>query len=388
MTSRAKLILFTPGPVRIPPVVADHLADPPVNYHRQEGFRTLFARTERDLKALVGIEQADAYHATVLTSTGTGAVEACLSAFAPHGKGLIINNGFFGARWVDQCVQNGFAHRVLASSDVLPVDCAALDRALAADPDIKWVFFVAHETRAGLKNDLVAIGQTAKKHGCLVGCDVVSAAYAYPIDLEAGAIDLAVTSSSKAVQGVPGLGMVFVKLAALPLLASKPRHGYYLDVVAETQKQLAGHETRFAQPVALHAALAAACKHLLAVGIEAHFARIRRQMQLIHDHLTGMGLVAQLDPAHRSQVAMNFKLPAGIDYPELARRLEAEGYYLLYGIPGDLSHFQVSTIGDLTDEHVQGIMKAFDKILAPLCGVGQRPRETQSQSVPRRASQS
>jgi 2-aminoethylphosphonate-pyruvate transaminase len=378
--SRAKLVLFTPGPVRLPAVVADHLADPPVNYHRQEGFKTLFAGIERDLKALVGLRKPEAYQATMITSTGTGAVEACLLALAPQGKGLIIQNGFFGARWVDQCVQNGIAHEVLASSDTLPVDVAALDRALAADPSIKWVFFVAHETRAGLVNDMVAIGQTAKKHGCLVGCDVISAAYGYPIDIEAAELDLAVTSSAKAIQSVAGVGIVFVRLAILDRLAAQPRQGYYLDLVAETKKQRAGHETRFAQPVAQYAALAAACQHLAQMGIERHFARIRRQMQTLHDHLTGLGLVAQLEPAHRSWIAMNFKLPPGLEYPELARRLEAEGYYLLYGIPGDLTHFQVSTIGDLTDAHVTGIMKAFDKVLSPHL-TGNRSRSTSVASL-------
>src|SRR5215204_2780234 len=49
------LILFTPGPVRIPPLVAEYLAHPPCNYHRQDAFCAMFAETERDLKRLVGI---------------------------------------------------------------------------------------------------------------------------------------------------------------------------------------------------------------------------------------------------------------------------------------------------------------------------------------------
>ncbi len=361
--SRAKLILFTPGPVRIPRLVAEYMADPPVNYHRQEGFRTMFAETERDVKDLVGIKDAKAYFATMLVSTGTGAVGACLDAFAPLGKGLMIRNGFFGARCVDQAVQQGYAHTVVDGNDQKPIDVAQVAAALDADPSLKWVFFVAHETRAGLVNPMVEIGRLAKQRGLLVGADVISAAYAYPIDIEAAGLDLAVTSSAKAIQGVPGLGIVFVKLACLPLLAAHKRSNYYFDLVAETEKQRKEMQTRFAQPVALHAALRAACDHLKHVGIANHFARIRRQMMDIHDHLAGLGIAAQLDPEHRSWIAVNFKLPAGLEYPEFARRMEAEGFYLLYGIPGDLGHFQISTIGDLSDEHVAGILNAFDKVL-------------------------
>ena len=38
----------------------------------------------------------------------------------------------------------------------------------------------------------------------------------------------------------------------------------------------------------------------------------------------------------------------------------------LYGVPGNESHFQVSTIGDLTDADVEGLCRAFDRVLAPI----------------------
>ena len=50
-----------------------------------------------------------------MTTTGTGAVEGCMQAFAALGPGLILENGFFGARWVDQAKQNGFDHHALSS---------------------------------------------------------------------------------------------------------------------------------------------------------------------------------------------------------------------------------------------------------------------------------
>ena len=68
--------------MRVPPAVTRALADPPCNYHRQDAFRALRADIERDVIALLGIRDAAAYHATVLTATGTGANEACLLALA------------------------------------------------------------------------------------------------------------------------------------------------------------------------------------------------------------------------------------------------------------------------------------------------------------------
>jgi len=57
-------ILFTPGPVRMPPLVQEYLASPPVNYHRQAGFREMFAETEADLKELVGLADPAAWFAS------------------------------------------------------------------------------------------------------------------------------------------------------------------------------------------------------------------------------------------------------------------------------------------------------------------------------------
>ena len=158
---------------------------------------------------------------------------------------------------------------------------------------------------------------------------------------------------------------MFVRLGALPALAAAHRpRGYYLDLLAETDKQRRDLAPRFAQPVALHAALRAACLHLAEVGIDRHMRRIRRQMEELVGHLAGLGSAAELEPAHRSWVAVNFRLPRGLEYPAFARMMEAEGYYVLYGVPGDLTHFQLSTIGDLGDEHVAGLEQALGRVLS------------------------
>lgn len=363
---RTEPILFTPGPVRLPPLVSEHLARPPCNYHRQDAFREMFAATESALKQLVGITAPDAYFATQVTATGTGANEACLLALANLGKGLVASNGFFGARVVDQARQHGLDHVVVEGAHDRPLEVDAITAALDADPSIRWVFFVSHETRVGLVNPFEAIGQACKARGRFVAADAISSAYAYPIDIEASQIDLVTASSAKAIMAAPGLGIVFTKLASVPALvaAGKPR-SYYLDLVAEYQKQAAEHQPRFAQPVALHAALHAACLHLQEVGIAAHMARIQSQMRDLVSHLATLGATPLLDERYRSNIVMNFQLPVGMPYSQFAHQLEELGYYCLYGIPGDSSHFQLSTIGYLVDADIEGVKAALSSVLGP-----------------------
>ena len=356
-------VLFTPGPVRVPPAVTRALADPSCNYHRQEGFRALRGAIERDVIRLLGIRDPAAYHAAVMTTTGTGANEACLLALAGLGPGLIAANGFFAARLVEQAARNGIAHRVLERPADRPLDPGDIDGALAASPELRWLYVVSHETRAGLKNPLTEIGAAARRRGVAVAADVVSSAFAYPIDVEAAGLDLAVTSSSKAIGAVPGLGIVLVRAAFLERLRASRGAGYYLDLVAECDKQRRESQPRFAQPVALYAALAAACAHLRAIGVDAHMARMQRQMRVIVAHLDALGVQATLPAASRSNVAVNFRLPADLRYPEFAQRMQQEGYYLLYGPPGDDGQFQVSTMGDLDDDHVAGLLGALRRVL-------------------------
>lgn len=357
-------ILFTPGPVRIPPVVAAAMAEPPCNYHRQAGFRAMFAEIQVTMSELLGLRNPADYFAAILTTTGTGANEGCLQALAGLGTGLILRNGFFGARLVDQAVQNGLAHHVLDGDPEQPLAAAKVAEFLDAHPEIKWCFFVSHETRMGLVNPMVEIGQACKARGVAVGADIISSAFAYPVDIEAAQLDLAVTSSAKAVMAAPGLGIVFVRLAALPALkAARSPRSYYLDVIAECDRQRAENQPRFAQPVALYAALHAACRHMRAIGIGNHMARIQRQMDTVAAHLATYGCTPLLPRAHLSWIAVNFSLPPGLTYSEFAPRMQAEGVFLLYGVPGNESHFQVSTIGDLTDDDVATLLRALDHVL-------------------------
>jgi 2-aminoethylphosphonate-pyruvate transaminase len=324
----------------------------------------MFVETERLLKQLLGIKQSDAYYSTVATATGTGVNEACMLALEPLGKGLVLGNGYFGSRCIDQARQNGIAFDTLESAHDRPLDPDALAKKLDADPSIKWVFFVSHETRAGLMNPIEELGKVAKARGRMVAADMISSAYSYKLDLEASGVDLATASSAKAIMAAPGLGIVFTKKASIPTLkaAGKPR-GYYLDIVAEYEKQSTDNQTRFAQPVCLHAALNAACHELVDRGIDNHYARIQRQMKTLTDHLHTMGIEPLLDAKYRSNIAVNFRLPAGKTYSDFAKRMQGEGYFCLYGIPGDQTHFQLSTIGDLTDAHVDGVKRALSRVL-------------------------
>jgi aspartate aminotransferase-like enzyme len=361
---RANLTLFTPGPVKIPAIVNEFLVDPPCNYHRQDGFRVMFEENQRDLKQILGIRKPGDWFVTHLLASGTGTNEACIHAMAALGKGVLIRNGFFAQRLVDQLSRNKIDHIVFDAPHDRPLDVAALDDFLGEHPELRWAYFVTHETRATLKNPMVEIGRTCKRHGLMVGADCVSSAFAYGIDLETAEVDLAVATTSKSLMAVPGIGLVYGRHSALAAIkAAGKAEAYYLDLVGEYDKQKKEQAPRFGQPVQLHAAIRAACIHLKQVGIENHLDRIRSQMEEITEHLESLGCGSLLEPKYRGWVAVNFVLPPGLLYPEFSQLMAREGYYILYGVIEDPSQFQVCTMGDLDRNDVAGLKRALTKVL-------------------------
>jgi 2-aminoethylphosphonate-pyruvate transaminase len=364
-TVRKNLTLVTPGPVKIPEIIREYLVDPPCNYHRQEGFGVMFDENQRDLKALLGIKDPSAFFVTILLASGTGTNESSMRALSVLGKGLIIRNGFFGQRLVDQVTRNGIDHDVFDGPDDRPLDPAALNDYLVSNAGkYKWAYFVSHETRATLRNPLEEIGRTLKSHGLVVGADCVSSAFAYKLDIEDAQLDLMVFTTSKALMAVPGLGMVLCRHTVMSALkAAGKADAYYLDLVGEYEKQKKEKAPRFGQPVELHSALRAACIHLTQVGIENHHRRIQAQMNELVSYLQTLGVTALLEPKYRANVVVNFLLPGGLEYNEFQKLMAREGFYILYGIIEDPSMFQLCTMGDLTDLDIAGLKSAFNKVL-------------------------
>ena len=361
---RKNLTLVTPGPVKIPAIIHEYLVNPPCNYHRQDGFGVMFDENQRDLKVLLGVADPAAFFVTTLLASGTGTNEAAMRALSVLGKGLIIRNGFFGQRLVDQCARIGVDHVVYDAPHDRPLDVRGLEDFLRRTPGLAWAYFVSHETRATLMNPIVEIGRSLKAHGLVVGADCVSSAFAYDLHIESARLDLVVATTSKAIMAVPGLGLVLCRHTLMTALkAAGKADAYYLDLVAEYDKQKKERAPRFGQPVELHAALRAACVHLLGVGIENHHKRIRSQMVDLVVHLEALGVTALLEPTYRSNVVVNFLLPIGLEYPEFQALMAREGFYILYGLIEDPSMFQLCTMGDLTDLDIAGLKNAFNKIL-------------------------
>lgn len=354
---------FTAAPRQVPERVAAALADPPDALRRPDGLRRLLADTQARVPHLLGLRPDADVAVTTLHASEAATHEACLRALGALGPGLIVQNGHHGETLVELAAREAVPHRALVLADDRPFDLRAVEAALDRHRDVAWVYLVAHESHATLRNPIVNASRLCKKRGLVVAADCVAAAFAYPIELELAQIDLAIASTSHALLAAPGLGLVIGRHGAMDRLVAAAGATADADVLlAEYVAQRRDHAPARPQPVELHAALHAACVHLGEVGIAQHMRRIRLQMEELTAHLEGLGCAALLDPRHRSWVAGNFELPPWITTRELARRLAREGFHL--DAPDERAPVHVSTIGHLTRADIDGFKAALHKLLA------------------------
>ncbi len=95
-----------------------------------------------------------------LQGSGTFVVEAMIGTLVPpRGKLAVLVNGAYGTRMVADLRVLRRAVVVLETPEDTPVDPAALDAALAADPAITHVVVVQCETTSGVLNPVEEIAR-------------------------------------------------------------------------------------------------------------------------------------------------------------------------------------------------------------------------------------
>src|SRR5262245_38572311 len=97
----SKAVNLTTGPVAVTPEVQNAFSESPVS-HRSAAFKQLFCETTELL-----CENLQVKDAFLLTGSGTLANEAMLQEIKYlRGKGLILSNGEFGSRLIEQSRRN------------------------------------------------------------------------------------------------------------------------------------------------------------------------------------------------------------------------------------------------------------------------------------------
>jgi len=337
-------ILLTPGPLTTSAVTKSAMLS---DWGSWDGaFNELTASVCRDLVAIVDAQ--DDHVCVPLQGSGTFAVEAALGTFVPRrGKVLVPDNGSYCKRIVRIL---GYLERetvILAHGEQEPADPARIDAALAADPNITHVAQVHCETGTGILNPLAEIAAIAAHHGRALIIDAMSSYAAIPIDARTIRFDALIAASGKCLEGVPGMGMVIARRAALQGSGGNSR-SLAMDLLDQWQYMQKTGQWRFTPPTHVVAALRAALdQYQQQGGLPARLARYTENCAALVSGMRALGIKTFLPDALQAPIIVTFHAPPDpkYDFAEFYRRVRDRGFILYPGKLTAVDTFRIGCIG-------------------------------------------
>jgi 2-aminoethylphosphonate-pyruvate transaminase len=313
--------------------------------------------------SLLDVIQGHASHVVVpLQGSGTFSVEAAVATLVPRdGHVLVLDNGAYCKRAAKLTGMMGRRCTVLGFDESTPVDPAALAKKLSEDTSITHVILIHCETGAGVLNPLQAVADVcaAQDRGLIV--DAMSSFGALEIDARKTRFDALVAASGKCLEGVPGMGFVFIRKAVLDACAGRSQslamdlHDQYVYMEKTTQ-------WRFTPPthvvVALHEAIA---QFELEGGQSARLARYTRNYQTLIAGMARLGFKPFLDPAVQAPIIVTFHAPAhpAYDFKTFYAAARARGFILYPGKLTQIETFRVGCIGAIGPDEIEQAVHAM-----------------------------
>ena len=326
---------------------------------------------------LVEIVHGSATHVCVpLQGSGTFSVEAALGNLVPrNGKVLVPQNGAYCQRIVKILKILGRAHVAIDMPEDRHPTGEMVDAALKADPGITHVAQVHCETGAGMLNPLPQIAEACARHGKGLIVDAMSSFGAIDIDVSKYPVDAVIAASGKCIEGVPGMGFVIARRAALEASQGNS-HSLAMDLHDQWTYMQRTTQWRFTPPTHVVVAFRAALDQFLAAGgTSARGARYAANCRALRAGMEAIGLRAYLPEAVQAPVIVTFHGPADSRYAfkEFYGRVRERGYILYPGKLTQIETFRVGCIGAIDANEIRSAVSAIDAVLTDMGVRDRRP---------------
>ena len=337
-------------------------------------FNTVTAGVRRRLLDIV--HGHDSHVVVPLQGSGTFSVEAAVATVVPRdGHVLVLDNGAYCKRAAKLTQMMGRRCSVLGFAEDAPVDPAALDERLRADAGITHVVLIHCETGAGVLNPLAEVAAVCERHGKGLIVDAMSSFGALPIDARSLRFDALVAASGKCLEGVPGMGFVFLRKAILDGCA-----GHSQSLAMDLQDQHAYMEKtgqwRFTPPTHVVVALAEAITQFEEEGGQpARLARYQDNCRTLLQGLQALGLRPFLPAAHQAPIIVTFHAPEhpAYDFPRFYAAAKQRGFMLYPGKLTTVETFRVCCIGAISRLEMAQAVHAVGETLREM-GIPTGPR--------------
>lgn len=355
-------LLLTPGPLTTAKSVKE------VMVHDWGSRDSTFLRINKDvLETLPKVVNAAGTHVTVpMQGSGTFAVEAMLTTFIPpNGKVLLLINGAYGHRAKRICDIARRAVVVHETPEDTPPDLTEVDRILAADKTITHVFVVHCETTSGILNPIAEVGAIVGRHGRRLLIDAMSAFGALPLDAQQIQFDAVAASSNKCIEGVPGLGFVLAREAALAECKGNATT-LVLDLYDQWQNFVKTGQYRFTPPIHVIVSFHQALKEFLDEGGQpGRGRRYAENCKVLIDGMRELGFAPLLPEKLQAPIIVTFHMPKDpkFVFQTFYDSLKDRGYVIYPGKLTVADSFRIGCIGRLNADHMRGALAAIADVL-------------------------
>jgi aspartate aminotransferase-like enzyme len=274
-------MLLTPGPTAVPEFVRTAMSDLTL-HHRTPEFEAIF----EEARGLL-LELLDMPEAVILASSGTGAMEACVTNLT-HSKALTINAGKFGERFGKICNAHSIDYTELKYDWDTPANVDDVLEAIEQDSSIDAIFIQICESAGGLRHPVEQIAKAVKEKNSKITivADGITAIGVEKIDTTN--IDAIITGSQKALMLPPGLSMIGFSDEAVKKIEQKPA-GYYFNLLSEIKKQKT-NTTAYTAATTLIIGLKAILSKIKQDGFDKLYAKTELRAKATREALKAIGL--------------------------------------------------------------------------------------------------
>lgn len=305
-------LLLGPGPSDAHPRVLAAMTTPLLG-HLDPQFVEMMGETQQMLRQVFRTKNALTFP---VSATGTAGMEACLvNLLEPGDKAVVGTIGYFGDRMVEIAGRTGADVTVLKRpwGDVLDPQ-QVRDEVKRVRPKVLAV--VHAETSTGALQDLEPLGKIAREFDALLVADCVTSLGCIPVEPDAWGVDAAFSCSQKGLSCPPGLSPVtFGERAVSALKARKHKvQSWYLDLTTIMSYWGSSDRTyHHTAPISMVYAIREGLRLVLEEGLEARWARHRRNHEALKAGLHALGMEYTAAEGHRLPQLNAVRIPDGVD---------------------------------------------------------------------------
>lgn len=359
-----KQYLALPGPTTVSPDVLQQMSMEMIN-HRGPEFAQLYENVVDNCRTLFQTKN-DLY---ILTSSGTGAVEAAIvNTLSPGDSVLAVINGAFSQRFAD--IAKAYGARVTEYQGPWGEQADLNELEIILKGKIFKAILIVHcETSTAVLNPLqeLAAMRDRLQPEALMLVDAVSSLGAAEMPVDKWRLDVVVTGSQKVLAAPPGLAMISFGERAWQAYEQAKMPKVYWDLGRYQQYSQLG-QTPFTPALSLFKALEAASGKIVQEGLERSIARHRRITKIIRSGLKEQGLRLLCSDEAAATTVTAALTPESIDINVLIKHLrEKHGLVLARG-RGRLSEsaFRIGHLGLVSEDDASYCLRLLAKGLSEL----------------------